>query len=140
MPAVTQPAHKKGDFFIDYEEKVFEDGKAEPGEKALVTFHTVAFGGSTAETVAGVLLYRVVSFWLVLPMGWTAWAGLTVQARRHPLGADAGAAGPAPNGDSRLRRRQHGPAPAQAAHAALEALQARRGVPAAHQGTPGGHS
>jgi len=46
MPAVTQPAHVKGDFFVDYEEKVFEDVKAQPGEKALVTFHTVAFEGS----------------------------------------------------------------------------------------------
>jgi uncharacterized repeat protein (TIGR04044 family) len=46
MPAVTTPAHKKGDFFVDYEEKVFEDVKAKPGEKALVTFHTVAFEGS----------------------------------------------------------------------------------------------
>lgn len=46
MPAVTTPAHKKGDFFVDYEEKVFEDVKAEPGQKALVTFHTVAFEGS----------------------------------------------------------------------------------------------
>jgi len=46
MPEVTTPAHKKGDFFVDYEEKVFEDVKAEPGEKALVTFHTVAFEGS----------------------------------------------------------------------------------------------
>ncbi|WP_075215066.1 MSMEG_0572/Sll0783 family nitrogen starvation response protein [Mongoliimonas terrestris] len=46
MPAVTTPMHKKGDFFVDYEEKVFEDVKAEPGEKALVTFHTVAFEGS----------------------------------------------------------------------------------------------
>ena len=46
MPAVTHPAHKKGDFLVDYEEKVFEDVKAEPGEKALVTFHTVAFEGS----------------------------------------------------------------------------------------------
>src|SRR6202167_2338306 len=46
MPAVTMPAHKKGDFLVDYEEKVFEDVKAEPGEKALVTFHTVAFEGS----------------------------------------------------------------------------------------------
>src|SRR6202051_938153 len=45
-PAVTMPAHKKGDFLVDYEEKVFEDVKAEPGEKALVTFHTVAFEGS----------------------------------------------------------------------------------------------
>src|ERR1700730_6160905 len=46
MPAVNKPAHKKGDFLVDYEEKVFEDVKAEPGEKALVTFHTVAFEGS----------------------------------------------------------------------------------------------
>src|SRR6202049_1192608 len=46
MPAVQKPLHKKGDFLVDYEEKVFEDVKAKPGEKALVTFHTVAFEGS----------------------------------------------------------------------------------------------
>lgn len=46
MPAVAIPPHKSGDFLIDYEEKVFEDVKADPGEKALVTFHTVAFEGS----------------------------------------------------------------------------------------------
>lgn len=46
MPAVQIAAHKKGDFLVDYEEKVFEDVKAAPGEKALVTFHTVAFEGS----------------------------------------------------------------------------------------------
>src|ERR1700757_1580829 len=46
MATVTMPAHQKGDFLVDYEEKVFEDVKAEPGEKALVTFHTVAFEGS----------------------------------------------------------------------------------------------
>ncbi len=46
MPEVTTPAHKPGDFFVDYEEKVFPDVQAEPGEKALVTFHTVAFEGS----------------------------------------------------------------------------------------------
>ena len=46
MPAVDIPHHKKGDVLVDYEEKVFEDVKAEPGEKALVTFHTVAFEGS----------------------------------------------------------------------------------------------
>ena len=46
MPKVTVPAHKKGDALVDYEENVFEDVKAEPGEKALVTFHTVAFEGS----------------------------------------------------------------------------------------------
>ncbi len=46
MPVVDHPNHKKGDFLVDYESKVFEDVKAEPGEKALVTFHTVAFEGS----------------------------------------------------------------------------------------------
>src|SRR5712692_3893254 len=46
MPAVTMPAHQKGDYLVDYESKVFEDVKALPGAKALVTFHTVAFEGS----------------------------------------------------------------------------------------------
>jgi len=46
MPAVTAEPHKTGDALVDYEEKVFEDVKAQPGEKALVTFHTVAFEGS----------------------------------------------------------------------------------------------
>ena len=46
MPKVTKTPHMKGEFLVDYEEKVFEDVKAEPGEKALVTFHTVAFEGS----------------------------------------------------------------------------------------------
>lgn len=46
MPAVTHPAHQKGDFFVDYEQKLFEDVQAAEGEKALVTFHTVAFEGS----------------------------------------------------------------------------------------------
>jgi uncharacterized repeat protein (TIGR04044 family) len=46
MPAVNIPVHKKGDYLVDYEEKVFEDVKAKPGEKALITFHTVAFEGS----------------------------------------------------------------------------------------------
>lgn len=46
MPQVTKEPHKAGDFFVDYENKVFEDVKAEAGQKALVTFHTVAFEGS----------------------------------------------------------------------------------------------
>ena len=46
MPAVTKPANQKGDFLVNYEEKVFEDVQAGEGEKALVTFHTVAFEGS----------------------------------------------------------------------------------------------
>lgn len=46
MPEVTKDAHMDGDYFVNYEEKVFEDVKAGEGEKALVTFHTVAFEGS----------------------------------------------------------------------------------------------
>lgn len=46
MPVVEKAKHKKGDHLVDYETKLFEDVKAEPGEKALVTFHTVAFEGS----------------------------------------------------------------------------------------------
>ena len=46
MAAVTHAPHKEGEFLVDPEEKVFEDVKAAPGEKALVTFHTVAFEGS----------------------------------------------------------------------------------------------
>jgi len=46
MPTVDKPMHKDGDVLVDYEEKVFEDVQAEPGEKALFTFHTVAFEGS----------------------------------------------------------------------------------------------
>ena len=46
MPVVNKPAHQKGDFLVDYEEKVFPDVKAKSGQKALVTFHTVAFEGS----------------------------------------------------------------------------------------------
>ncbi|MDQ0305382.1 MSMEG_0572/Sll0783 family nitrogen starvation response protein [Ancylobacter polymorphus] len=46
MATITVPAHAKGDVLVDYEEKKFEDVKAAPGEKALVTFHTVAFEGS----------------------------------------------------------------------------------------------
>ena len=46
MPAIALEKHKAGDYFVDYEEKVFEDVQAEEGQKALVSFHTVAFEGS----------------------------------------------------------------------------------------------
>lgn len=46
MANVEATANKKGDFLVDYEQKVFEDVKAESGQKALVTFHTVAFESS----------------------------------------------------------------------------------------------
>lgn len=42
----------------------------------------VAFGEGRNVTVAAVLLYRIISFWLWLPIGWAAWAILTWTARR----------------------------------------------------------
>jgi len=50
-----------------------------------LTIALVAYGGSTASIVAGVLLYRILSFWLPVPLGWLAWIGLRVEARRNPV-------------------------------------------------------
>jgi putative heme transporter len=49
-----------------------------------LTIAIVAFGGATSSTVVAVLLYRVVSFWLTLPVGWGAWAWLEWIGRRRP--------------------------------------------------------
>ncbi len=60
-----------------------------------LTIAIVAFGGAEASTVVAVLLYRVISFWLILPTGWTALAWLAWTGRRHPwtMPAAAGDAG-----------------------------------------------
>jgi uncharacterized protein (TIRG00374 family) len=47
-----------------------------------LTIALVAFGGSETSTVAAVLLYRILSFWVGLPVGWTTWALLSWGARR----------------------------------------------------------
>jgi hypothetical protein len=49
-----------------------------------LTVALVTFGGSTVQTVAAVLLYRIISFWLVVPIGWLAWLGLHIEGRRSP--------------------------------------------------------
>ncbi len=36
----------------------------------------VAFGGTQASTAAAILLYRLISFWLLLPIGWIWWIAL----------------------------------------------------------------
>ena len=40
------------DAIVDYEDKVFEDIQAEPGEKAFILMHTVPFEGSVAGQYA----------------------------------------------------------------------------------------
>ncbi len=49
-----------------------------------LTIALVAYGGAAPLTVVAVLLYRVLSFWLALPVGWGAWAWLAWIGRRRP--------------------------------------------------------
>jgi uncharacterized protein (TIRG00374 family) len=52
-----------------------------------LTVALVAYGGAEASTVAAVLLYRLIAFWALLPVGWTAWALVTSRTRRALLAA-----------------------------------------------------
>jgi putative heme transporter len=47
-----------------------------------LTVALVTFGGGQDSTVAAVLLYRLISFWLLLPVGWGAWTAMLVAGRR----------------------------------------------------------
>jgi uncharacterized protein (TIRG00374 family) len=47
-----------------------------------ITIALVAFGGAQASTVDAVLMYRVISFWLILLVGWVFWAQLAYQVRK----------------------------------------------------------
>lgn len=48
-----------------------------------LTLALVSFGGGHDSTVAAVLVYRLISFWLLLPVGWVCWGGLAVAGRRR---------------------------------------------------------
>jgi uncharacterized protein (TIRG00374 family) len=60
-----------------------------------LTIALVAYGGGKAETVAAVLLYRLISFWALLPVGWISWAIVSWDVRRRVLGPVAAEAGTA---------------------------------------------
>jgi hypothetical protein len=47
-----------------------------------ITIALVAFGGPHLSTVDAVLMYRVISFWIVLVVGWVLWGQLAFQVRR----------------------------------------------------------
>ncbi|MHB8330064.1 MAG: lysylphosphatidylglycerol synthase transmembrane domain-containing protein, partial [Acidimicrobiales bacterium] len=49
-----------------------------------LTIALVAYGGAETSTVAAVLLYRILSFWAELPIGWGTWAVLA-WANRQPV-------------------------------------------------------
>jgi uncharacterized protein (TIRG00374 family) len=47
-----------------------------------ITIALSYFGGGTAADIGAVLLYRLLSFWLVLLVGWGSWGGLAIGVRR----------------------------------------------------------
>ena len=47
-----------------------------------ITIALVAFGGDQSTTVDAVLMYRVISFWLVLVAGWSTFGHLAFEVRR----------------------------------------------------------
>jgi uncharacterized protein (TIRG00374 family) len=51
-----------------------------------LTIALVAYGGVEAATVAAVLLYRLISYWALLPVGWVACGAVTWTGRRRPAG------------------------------------------------------
>lgn len=51
--------------------------------EASMTALLVAYRVRTASALSTVLLYRVVSFWGLVPLGWVAWLGLELAVRRR---------------------------------------------------------
>ena len=49
-----------------------------------LTIALVAYGGGHASTVAAVLVYRLISFWALLPPGWVSWGVCSWTLRRAP--------------------------------------------------------
>lgn len=47
-----------------------------------ITIALVDFGGNHTSTVDAVLMYRVISFWLILLVGWAFWGQLAYQVRK----------------------------------------------------------
>jgi putative heme transporter len=48
-----------------------------------MTIALVTYGGVEISNVAAVVLYRIISFWGYLPVGWAAWGGVTLANRRR---------------------------------------------------------
>lgn len=64
-----------------------------------LTVALVAFGGSEAITFAAVLLYRLVTYWVCIPLGGLAWLALRIWA--PPRRASEALAAPAHRGEAR---------------------------------------
>lgn len=62
-----------------------------------ITIALVAFGGPRTSTVAAVLLYRIISFWLQIPVGWLCAAGLAAGVRKDRWLATPGSVAAVPS-------------------------------------------
>jgi hypothetical protein len=54
-----------------------------------ITIALVAFGGSEVTTVDAVLMYRFISFWLILVIGWLLWGELALEVRKGKWSREA---------------------------------------------------
>jgi hypothetical protein len=54
-----------------------------------LTVALVAYGGAETSTVAAVFLYRLISFWGELPVGWGAWFWLARRRRKEHVPSDS---------------------------------------------------
>jgi hypothetical protein len=61
-----------------------------------LSFLLVAYGMSVESALAGVFLYRIVSFWSVVPVGWGIWGCLTLRDREQRSRGPAPAQPPRP--------------------------------------------
>ena len=68
-----------------------------------LTVALVAYGGAEVSTVAAVFLYRLISFWGELPVGWTAWALLARRRRRQLRALEAEAVEPVTSDPEEVR-------------------------------------
>ncbi len=59
-----------------------------------MTIALVALGGDVASTAVVVLVYRVMSYWLELPIGWAVWGHLTWRDKQDARAAMPGAEKP----------------------------------------------
>jgi hypothetical protein len=75
-----------------------------------ITIALVAFGGAHLATVDAVLLYRLISFWLVLAVGWSLWGELAFEVRRGKWGRETMFSSAHPVSPD--RRSEHGPSAA----------------------------
>jgi putative heme transporter len=57
-----------------------------------LTVALVTFGGGQDSTVAAVLLYRLISYWALLPVGWGSWTAMALSGRSRRRSLEATAA------------------------------------------------